>query len=82
MRVRISYDGDAAKFDYGRKLLDAPVSSAGYEGGYSSMTKTADYKIGALVESDFFNDGTGSGSYRCILWRRFNLSWILNGPNN
>jgi sialidase-1 len=82
MRVRISYDNDAAKFDYGRKLSDAPVSSAGYEGGYSSMTKTADYKIGALVESDFFNDGTGSGSYRCIFWRRFNLSWIINGPNN
>lgn len=82
MRVRISYDNDAAKFDYGRKLSDAPVSSAGYEGGYSSMTKTADYKIGALVESDFFNDGTGSGSYRCNFWRRFNLSWILNGPNS
>ncbi|KAJ5691753.1 hypothetical protein N7462_001176 [Penicillium macrosclerotiorum] len=82
MRVRISYDGDATKFDYGRKLSDAPVESAGYEGGYSSMTKTADYKIGALVESDFFNDGTGSGSYRCLFWRRFNLSWILNGPNN
>ncbi|KAL4894059.1 Sialidase [Aspergillus ambiguus] len=82
MRVRISYDSDAGKFNYGRKLSDAPVQSAGYEGGYSSMTKTADYKIGALVESDFFNDGTGGGSYRCILWRRFNLSWILNGPNN
>lgn len=83
MRVRISYDGDAAKFDYGRELSDAPVPvQSGYEGGYSSMTKTADYKIGALVESDFFNDGTGAGSYRCILWRRFNLSWILNGPNN
>ncbi|KAK9311231.1 glycoside hydrolase family 33 protein [Lipomyces starkeyi] len=82
MRVRISYDADAAKFDYGRKLSDAPVNGAGYEGGYSSMTKTADYKIGALVESDFFNDGSGPGSYRSILWRRFNLSWILNGPNN
>ncbi|GES62046.1 extracellular sialidase/neuraminidase [Aspergillus terreus] len=82
MRVRISYDANAAKYDYGRKLADASVSGAGYEGGYSSMTKTADYKIGALVESDFFNDGTGGGSYRSIIWRRFNLSWILNGPNN
>ncbi|KAF9892080.1 hypothetical protein FE257_002486 [Aspergillus nanangensis] len=82
MRVRVSYDADAAKFDWGRELADASVSGAGHEGGYSSMTKTADYKIGALVESDFFNDGTGAGSYRCILWRRFNLSWILNGPNN
>lgn len=58
MRVRISYDADAKKFNYGRK------------------------KIGALVESDFFNDGTGKNSYRAIIWRRFNLSWILNGPNN
>ncbi|KAK9493142.1 glycoside hydrolase family 33 protein [Lipomyces doorenjongii] len=82
MRVRISYDANAAKFDYGRKLSDAPVEGAGHEGGYSSMTKTADYKIGALVESDFFNDGSGPMSYRAILWRRFNLSWILNGPNN
>lgn len=82
MRVRISYDADARTFTYGRALSDAPVAGAGHEGGYSSMTKTADYKIGALVESDFFNDGTGQDSYRSIIWRRFNLSWILNGPNN
>ncbi|MEO3927782.1 exo-alpha-sialidase [Micromonosporaceae bacterium B7E4] len=82
MRVRISYDADAKKFNYGRKLSDAPVTGAGNEGGYSSMTKTADYRIGALVETDFFNDGSGANSYRAIVWRRFNLSWILNGPNN
>ncbi|KAL2018116.1 hypothetical protein VTK56DRAFT_1246 [Thermocarpiscus australiensis] len=81
MRVRISYDADAAKWTYGRKLSDAPVSGAGYEGGYSSMTKTADFKVGALVESDFYNDGSGKNSYRAIIWRKFNLSWILNGPN-
>jgi sialidase-1 len=82
MRVRISYDQDAAKWDFGRELSDAAVSGAGYEGGYSSMTKTADFKIGALVESDFYNDKGGGGSYRAIIWRRFNLSWILNGPRN
>ena len=82
MRVRISYDADATKFDYGRNLSDAAVSGVGYEGGYSSMTKTADYKIGALVETDFYNDQGGPDSYRAIIWRRFNLSWILNGPNN
>jgi sialidase-1 len=82
MRVRISYDADAAKFDFGRKLSDAAVSGSGFEGGYSSMTKTADYKIGALVESDFYEDGGAKTSHRAILWRRFNLSWILNGPNN
>jgi sialidase-1 len=83
MRVRISYDANAAKWTYGRELSDAPVSGAvGYEGGYSSMCKTADYKIGALVESDFYNDKGGGGSYRAIIWRRFNLSWIINGPRN
>ena len=82
MRVRISYDADAKKYDFGRKLSDAAVSNAGNEGGYSSMTKTADYKIGALVESDWYNDKGGKDSYRAILWRRFNLSWILNGPDN
>lgn len=80
MRVRISYDTDAAKFDWGRELSDAKLTGAGNEGGYSSMTKTADFKIGALVESDF--DEGGNLSHRAIFWRRFNLSWILNGPNN
>jgi sialidase-1 len=82
MRVRISYDKDAKKWNYGRELSDAPVSGAGYEGGYSSMCKTADFKIGALVESDFYNDKGGGNSYRAIIWRRFNLSWILHGPRN
>lgn len=84
MRVRISYDADAKKFDWGRNLADAAmsVSSAGNEGGYSAMAKTPDYKIGALVESNFYEDGNAPGSHMCIIWRRFNLSWILNGPNN
>jgi sialidase-1 len=82
MRVRISYDADARTYTQGRDLADARVSGVGHEGGYSSMTKTADYHIGALVETDFFNDETGPDSYRAIVWRRFNLSWILNGPNN
>jgi sialidase-1 len=82
MRVRISYDLDVGKFDYGRKLSDDSVSGVGYEGGYSSMTKTTDAKIGALVETDFYNAKGGADSHRAILWRRFNLSWILNGPNN
>lgn len=80
MRVRISYDADATKFNFGRNLSDAAVSGAGAEGGYSSMAKTADFKIGALVESNFLN-GSGSATNRAIIWRRFNLSWILNGPN-
>ncbi|KAH8660264.1 glycoside hydrolase family 33 protein [Xylariales sp. PMI_506] len=76
MRVRISYDADAAKYNFGRWLSDAPLSGAGTEGGYSSMTKTGDKKIGALVESNFLDSDTGN---RLIIWRKFNLSWILNG---
>lgn len=82
MRVRISYDQNAANWDFGLELINAKVSDAGYEGGYSSMTKTGDNKIGALVESDFYNDEGGKNSYRAIIWRRFNLCWILNGPRN
>lgn len=75
MRVRISYDDDAAEFNYGRELKDAPICGIGDEGGYSSMTKTGDATVGTLVEAN--RDG-----YMNIVWRRFNLSWILNGPNN
>jgi sialidase-1 len=82
MRVRITYDDDAKKYNYGRKLSDAAISGAGFEGGYSSMTKTNDFKIGALVETDFYQTGGSKDDYRAIVWRRFNLSWVLNGPNN
>ncbi|KAF7596837.1 hypothetical protein BBP40_012437 [Aspergillus hancockii] len=54
MRVCISYDANAAKLNRGRELSDAPVNGIGNEGGYSSLTKTADNKIGALVVTDFF----------------------------
>jgi sialidase-1 len=82
LRVRLSYDPDAKTFNAGRALSDAPVSGAGFEGGYTSMTKTGDFKIGALVETDFFNDGTRADSYRAIVWRRFNISWILAAPGS
>lgn len=82
MRVRISYDSNANKYNYGRKLSDAPVSGAGHEGGYSSLTKTADFNVGALVETDFYQTGGSKNDYRAIVWRKFNLSWILHGPNN
>jgi sialidase-1 len=78
MRVRISYDSDAKKFDFGRYLSDAPLKNAGYEGGYSSMTKTPDFKIGALVASNFYEDGNNPGSHMCIIWRHWNLSWVVN----
>lgn len=34
MRVRISYNQDVARWDFGRELVNAKVSGAGYEGGY------------------------------------------------
>jgi sialidase-1 len=78
MRVRISYD-NAVTWPISRPFDEAPqAAGAGTEGGYSSMTKTADFKIGALVESnaDTSNNDT---SYRHIIFRKFNLSWILHG---
>ncbi|KAH7116664.1 Sialidase [Dactylonectria estremocensis] len=67
MRVRISYDADAKKFNYRRKLSDAPISGVGFEGGYSSLTKTADRKIGALVKTDFYQTGGSEGDHRAIV---------------
>jgi sialidase-1 len=84
MTVRISYDeGDS--WPIYRRLSDAPLPSwAGLgsgsvaEGGYSSMAKTADYFVGALVE---VNEDTGNSdaSHRTIVFRKFNLPWMLNG---
>ncbi|EFY93780.1 extracellular sialidase/neuraminidase [Metarhizium acridum CQMa 102] len=80
MRVRISYDKNAKEYSHGRKLSDAPVSGAGNEGGYASLTKTADSEIGALVETDFDQTGGSKDDYHAIIWRKFNLSWVLHGP--
>ncbi|GAA2112131.1 sialidase family protein [Actinomadura alba] len=78
MRVRISYD-NARTWPNSRPLSEGPLpSGAGTEGGYSSMTKTADYRIGALVESNLNVDASSTSS-RSVLFRKFNLSWILHG---
>lgn len=63
----------------------------GIQGGYSSMSLTgdADYKIGALIETDLLDvdannnpTAVGSGdpdhSHRSIGFHRFNIAWILN----
>jgi len=88
MVVRISYDGGKT-WTYSRSLGDAPLprsAASGWsglgtgtvaEGGYSSVVKTADYFTGALIE---VNENTRSGSsHRSIVFRKFNLAWILNG---
>ncbi|GAA4089305.1 sialidase family protein [Actinomadura miaoliensis] len=78
MRVRISYD-NARTWPVSRPLSDGPLpAGAGTEGGYSSMAKTSDYRIAALVESNLDTSSNGT-SYRSIIFRKFNLSWILNG---
>jgi sialidase-1 len=78
MRVRISYD-NAHTWPISRPFSEGPqAAGAGTEGGYSSMTKTADFRIAALVESNADTSNNDS-SYRNIIFRKFNLSWILHG---
>lgn len=80
MRVRISYD-NGQTWPISRRIYDwlteAEAQAQG-KGGYSSMIKTADYHVGALIE---INEDTGnnSTSHRSIEFHKFNLPWMLNG---
>jgi sialidase-1 len=74
MYVRISYD-DGASWPVSRWLYDWLTTSqalAQGKGGYSSMIKTSDYAVAALVEAN-------PGTYRSIDFHKFNLEWIRNG---
>jgi hypothetical protein len=51
------------------------------EGGYSSIAKTADFTIGALVEVNE-NVDDSSTSHRSIVFRKFNLPWVFAGPGS
>lgn len=81
MRVRISYDegqtwNDAQSRRIHDTLTDDETCAQG-KGGYSSMTKTADFMVGALVE---INEAVGDDlGHRSIEFHKFNLPWILNG---
>jgi len=81
MTVRISYD-DGVTWPRSRALYDAVncnyTSSTVVYGGYSSMVKTSDYCIGALIE---YNEDVhhSDSSHKSIEFNKFNLSWILNG---
>ncbi|THU32066.1 exo-alpha-sialidase [Niastella caeni] len=80
MRVRISYDGGVT-WPISRKIYDWLTDSEAFaqgKGGYSSMVKTADYTIGALIEVNE-NTGSSSTSNRSIEFHKFNLPWMLNG---
>ena len=75
MNIRISYD-QGQTWPISKKiydwLTDAEAVAQG-KGGYSSMTKTEDNCIGALIE---ILEPTGNYS---IEFHKFNLPWILNG---
>jgi sialidase-1 len=80
MRVRISYDGGVT-WPISRKIYDWLTDDQAFaqgKGGYSSMVKTADYTIGALIEVNE-NTGSSSTSHRSIEFHKFNLPWMLNG---
>jgi sialidase-1 len=62
-----------------RPLSDFTLpSGSGTEGGYSSMVKTADKNIGAMVETNL-DISNNDISARAILWHKLNLGWILHG---
>jgi sialidase-1 len=80
MRVRISYDGGVT-WPISRRIYDWLTEQQAIDqgkGGYSSMVKTADYTVGALIETneDVSNSGT---SHRSIEFHKWNLPWMLNG---
>ncbi len=89
MKVRISYD-DGLTWPRDRWLYvgTAPdnhatigTAEAAGKGGYSSMIKTNDYHVAALVEvnESFTNPGTSNLS---IDFHKFNLDWILDGAGD
>lgn len=92
MRVRVSTD-EAVTWGCSRPLSDVPVPSAGTpgwgglgsgvvkEGGYSSLVRTKDFHIGALVEvnENARNAETSLTSHRSIVFRRFNVPWLQGG---
>lgn len=92
MRVRVSTN-EAVSWGCSRALADVPLPAPGTpgwaglgsgvvkEGGYSSIARTNDYHIGALVEvNENARDSTTSlTSHRSIVFRKFNLPWLLAG---
>jgi len=80
MRVRISYDGGVT-WPLSRKIYDWLTDDEAFaqgKGGYSSMVKTADYTIGALIEVNE-NTGDSPNSHRSIEFHKFNLPWMTSG---
>jgi sialidase-1 len=81
MRVRISYD-DGQSWPNGR-YLPGPGSPDNTDpirqkGGYSSMVKTANFRVAALVEQREIKDDDRYTPYSIIL-HKFNIPWLLDG---
>jgi len=80
MRIRMSED-EGRTWSYSRPFSDAPLpgeSGTYKEGGYSSIAKTADYHVGALIEVNE-NTGANTTSHRSIAFRKVNLPWVQGG---
>ncbi len=81
MTVRISYD-DGATWPISRAIYSGNTCDYANltvaKGGYSSMVKTADYAVGALIEINE-NVAASATSNKSIEFHKFNLPWILNG---
>lgn len=80
MRIRMS-ENEGRNWSYSRPFSDAPLpgeSTTYKEGGYSSIAKTADYHVGALIEVNE-NVTSNSTSHRSIAFRKVNLPWIQGG---
>jgi sialidase-1 len=73
MRIRISND-EGITWPTSKAIPQNGTGNAKL-GGYSSMVKTADNLIGALIE---FNENTSDSdnSHRSIYFHKFNLAWI------
>lgn len=83
MTIRISTD-EGLTWPVSRPLSDAPLpawtelgTGDVVEGGYSSLAKTADKQVGALVEVNEDADASDT-SHRSIVFRKFNLPWITD----
>jgi sialidase-1 len=80
MRVRITYN-EGSSWPISRRIFDNLTEQKAIDqgkGGYSSMAKTADNMVGALIEINE-NTASSSTSNRSIEFHKFNLPWILNG---
>jgi sialidase-1 len=71
--IHITYD-EGGSWQNGREI---PQNGTGILGGYTSLAKTADLTVGALIE---YNESNTAGNMS-IQFHKFNLSWILNGAS-